>query len=51
MTTTITTAQIQALFVARNKTEDNVGFVNIVSSSKGAIGVVLNRTSFYAEAR
>ena len=49
MTKTITTAPIQALFVARNKTKDYVGFVNIVSSSEGAIGVVLNRTSFYAK--
>ena len=40
---------IQTLFIARNKTKDNVGFVNVVSSSKGAIVVVINRISFYAK--
>ena len=38
------------MFVSSNKTKDNIGFVNIVSSSKGAICVVLNHISFYAKA-
>ena len=41
---------VKALFVGRNETEDNVGFVDAVSSSDGIVGVVLDRTSFYAEA-
>ena len=49
MTTAITTTPIQALFVARNKTKDNIGFVNVVSSSEGAIGVVFNHISFYTK--
>ena len=42
--------RIQALFVGRNETEDKIGFVDRVTADSGAIGVVLDQTSFYAEA-
>jgi len=41
---------VQALFIGRGETEDGIGFVDSISAKDGAIGVVLNKTSFYAEA-
>jgi alanyl-tRNA synthetase len=40
---------IKALFIGRNETEDGIGFVDSISKENGAIGVVLDKTSFYGE--
>jgi alanyl-tRNA synthetase len=40
----------KALFVGRNETEDGTGFVSSISPENGTVGVVLDKTSFYAEA-
>jgi len=40
---------IQALFLGRGETPDGVGFANKVSSDDGYVGIVLDKTSFYAE--
>jgi len=39
-----------ALFVGRGETEDGIGFTDSISSKDGVIGIVLDKTSFYAEA-
>lgn len=41
---------VKALFLGRNETEDKIGFVSSVSPESGIIGVILDKTSFYAEA-
>lgn len=41
---------VKALFVGRNETEDKIGFVESITSENGAIGIILDKTSFYAEA-
>jgi alanyl-tRNA synthetase len=41
---------VQALFLGRNETEDKIGFVDSVDVESSTIGVVLDKTSFYAEA-
>lgn len=41
---------VKALFIGRNETEDKLGFVPSVTSDCGAVGVILDKTSFYAEA-
>lgn len=46
----LTDCRAMALFIGRNETEDNIGFVGSISSEHGVIGVVLDKTSFYAEA-
>ena len=46
----LTDCRAMALFIGRNETEDNIGFVDSISSEHGVIGVVLDKTSFYAEA-
>ena len=40
---------IQALFLGRGETPDGDGFSNTVSSDNGHVGIVLDKTSFYAE--
>jgi len=40
---------VKGLFLGRNETEDNIGFVDSVSPESKTIGVVLDKTSFYAE--
>lgn len=42
--------EIKALFLGRNETEDKIGFVETVATDSGCVGVILDRTSFYAEA-
>ena len=42
--------KVQALFIGRGETADGIGFVDSVTSENGTIGIVLNKTSFYAEA-
>ena len=39
-----------ALFIGRNETEDNIGFVDAITSEHGTVGIILDKTSFYAEA-
>lgn len=38
-----------ALFIGRNETEDNIGFVDAITSENGAVGIILDKSSFYAE--
>ena len=38
-----------ALFIGRNETEDNIGFVNSITIENGTVGIILDKTSFYAE--
>jgi alanyl-tRNA synthetase len=40
---------IKALFIGRNETEDKIGFVNAIASKHGAVGIILDKSSFYAE--
>jgi alanyl-tRNA synthetase len=40
---------VKALFIGRNETEDNIGFVDSITADNGAIGIVLDKSSFYAE--
>ena len=42
--------KVQALFLGRNETEDKIGFVDSISPESSTIGVILDKTSFYAEA-
>ena len=46
----LTDCAVKALFIGRNETADKIGFVESISSENGAIGVVLDKTNFYAEA-
>jgi len=41
---------VKALFVGRGETEDGIGFVDTVSTANGAVGIILTKSSFYAEA-
>lgn len=40
----------KALFVGRGETEDMIGFVDSISPQSSTVGVILDKTSFYAEA-
>lgn len=40
---------VKALFIGRNETEDGIGFVEAISKENGAVGIVLDKTSFYGE--
>jgi len=40
----------KALFIGRNETDDGIGFVDTITSDSGSVGIILDRTSFYAEA-
>ena len=42
--------KVEALFLGRNETEDKIGFVESVNADSGTVGIVLDKTSFYAEA-
>ena len=39
----------KALFIGRNETEDNIGFVDSITSENGSVGIILDKTSFYSE--
>lgn len=41
---------VKALFIGRGETEDKIGFVDSVSPESSMIGVILDKSSFYAEA-
>lgn len=40
----------KAIFIGRNETEDKIGFVDSATSENGAIGIILDKSAFYAEA-
>ena len=40
----------KGLFIGRNETEDGIGFVQSITAESGSVGVILDKTSFYAEA-
>jgi alanyl-tRNA synthetase len=42
-------ATVKALFIGRNETEDLIGFVDTISPESSTVGVILDKTSFYAE--
>lgn len=39
----------KALFLGRNETEDNIGFVDEISEESGTVGIILDKTGYYAE--
>lgn len=41
---------VKALFIGRGETEDKIGFVEQVSPESSTVGVILDKSSFYAEA-
>ena len=41
---------VKALFIGRGETEDKIGFVHSISPDSKAVGIVLDKTNFYAEA-
>ena len=42
--------KVTALFIGRGETEDKIGFVDSISPKSSTVGVILDKTSFYAEA-
>lgn len=40
---------VKALFIGRGETEDKIGFVDSVSKESSTVGIILDKTSFYAE--
>lgn len=46
----LTGCAASALFIGRGETEDGVGFTDSISAESGAVGIVLDKTSFYGEA-
>ncbi len=42
-------AVVKALFIGRGETEDKIGFVDSVSKESSTVGIILDKTSFYAE--
>ena len=46
----LTGCKASALFVGRGETEDGIGFTDLISGEDGAVGVILDKTSFYGEA-
>lgn len=45
----LTGCTVKALFIGRNETEDKIGFVKEVSPESNTVGVILDKSSFYAE--
>mmetsp|Transcript_23991 Transcript_23991/g.35484 ORF Transcript_23991/g.35484 Transcript_23991/m.35484 type:complete len:965 (+) Transcript_23991:130-3024(+) len=41
---------VKAVFIGRNETEDKIGFVQTASDEVGTVGLILDQSSFYAEA-
>lgn len=41
--------RVKALFIGRNETEDKIGFVDSVSGVDGAVGIILDKSNYYAE--
>eukprot|EP00548_Thalassiothrix_antarctica_P014827 CAMPEP_0194176614 /NCGR_PEP_ID=MMETSP0154-20130528/10508_1 /TAXON_ID=1049557 /ORGANISM="Thalassiothrix antarctica, Strain L6-D1" /LENGTH=965 /DNA_ID=CAMNT_0038890877 /DNA_START=150 /DNA_END=3044 /DNA_ORIENTATION=- len=46
----LTGCTTKAVFIGRNETEDKIGFVESASSENGAIGLILDKSAFYAMA-
>ncbi len=46
----LTGCSASALFIGRGETEDGIGFTDSISADSGAIGVILDKTSYYGEA-
>mmetsp|Transcript_16407 Transcript_16407/g.33447 ORF Transcript_16407/g.33447 Transcript_16407/m.33447 type:complete len:974 (+) Transcript_16407:24-2945(+) len=42
-------AKCMACFLGRGETEDKVGFVDVIAPGDGAVGLVFDKTNFYAE--
>lgn len=40
---------VNACFIGRNETEDNIGFVTSMTSDNGVVAIILNQSSYYAE--
>jgi alanyl-tRNA synthetase len=40
---------VKALFIGRNETADMIGFVDEITSENSTVGVILDKSSFYAE--
>ena len=40
---------VKALFLGRNETEDKIGFVPEITPESSTVGMILDKTSFYAE--
>jgi len=40
---------VKALFIGRGETEDMIGFVDSVTKESSTVGIILDKTSFYAE--
>ncbi|KAL7558981.1 hypothetical protein ACA910_006321 [Epithemia clementina (nom. ined.)] len=45
----LTDCQVQALFLGRNETPDKIGFVQQITAESGTVGILLDKSSFYAE--
>ncbi|KAG7346035.1 alanyl-tRNA synthetase [Nitzschia inconspicua] len=41
---------VKALFIGRGETEDKIGFVDSITKESSTVGVILDKSSFYAEA-
>jgi alanyl-tRNA synthetase len=41
---------VKALFIGRGETDDKIGFVESISPESSIVGIILDKTSFYAEA-
>jgi alanyl-tRNA synthetase len=46
----LTGCTASALFIGRGETEDGIGFTDSISAENGAVGIILDKTSFYGEA-
>jgi len=46
----LTDCTVKALFLGRGETEDKIGFLPEILADGGTVGVVLDKSSFYAEA-
>eukprot|EP00560_Eucampia_antarctica_P000408 CAMPEP_0197832892 /NCGR_PEP_ID=MMETSP1437-20131217/16697_1 /TAXON_ID=49252 ORGANISM="Eucampia antarctica, Strain CCMP1452" /NCGR_SAMPLE_ID=MMETSP1437 /ASSEMBLY_ACC=CAM_ASM_001096 /LENGTH=972 /DNA_ID=CAMNT_0043436529 /DNA_START=189 /DNA_END=3107 /DNA_ORIENTATION=+ len=42
--------KVKALFIGRGETPDGMGFLDTVSTESGTVGIILDKTAFYAEA-
>lgn len=45
----LTGCKAKALFVGRGETQDGIGFTDSISEANGAVGVILDKTSYYGE--
>jgi alanyl-tRNA synthetase len=45
----LTDCKAKGLFIGRGETEDGIGFTDSISESDGAVGMILDKTSYYGE--